>query len=96
MKAALIDDQNNVLNVIVWDNTCSVPKGTNAIILEDNAVVEPKWVFDTNNDRFIPPQPYSSWSFDENSYSWEAPIAKPDDDYFYVWNEKSQSWDLVS
>lgn len=101
MKAALIDNQNNVLNVIVWDDTCSAPEGTTAVVLEDNARVEPEWVFDEINNRFMPPQPYSSWSFDENSFSWEAPIPKPNEEKFYVWNEKlyqsdnTQGWLVV-
>jgi len=60
MKAALIDNQNKVLNVIVWDDTCSPPEGTTAIVLEDDVRVAPEWVFDNVKNRFIPPQPYAS------------------------------------
>jgi len=77
MKAALIDNQNNVINVIVWDDTCIAPEGTTALALEDNVRVQPEWIFDVDNDRFIPSQPYSSWLFNEDTYSWEAPAEKP-------------------
>lgn len=93
MKAALIDNQNNVINVIVWDDTCTAPEGTTALVLEDNVRVQPEWIFDANNNRFIPPQPYSSWLFNEETYSWEAPIKKPDDNYFYIWNEETGKWE---
>ena len=95
MKAALIDDQNNVINVIVWDNTCKEPEGTTAIILEDNVIVAPKWTFDEINNRFIPPQPYPSWVFNEDLYSWVAPIPKPDDENFYDWDEENEKWKIV-
>jgi hypothetical protein len=25
---------------------------------------------------------------------WEAPVARPDDDNIYTWNEENQSWTL--
>jgi hypothetical protein len=94
MKAALIDNQNNVINVIVWDDTCIAPEGTTALVLEDNVRVQPEWIFDANNNRFIPSQPYPSWSFNEDTYSWEAPVEKPDNNYFYIWNEENGEWEI--
>jgi hypothetical protein len=46
-------------------------------------------------DMFIPPQPYPSWSLDESIGTWEAPVSKPDDENPYVWNEETQSWNLL-
>ena len=37
-----------------------------------------------------PAQPYPSWTWDGEK--WNAPIAYPDDDKFYTWDEDSQSW----
>lgn len=45
MKAALIDNENNVVNVIVWDDTCTAPEGTTAIILDRSFPVSPGWVW---------------------------------------------------
>lgn len=95
MKAALIDNQNNVVNVIVWDDTCIAPEGTTALILEDNVSVAPGWTFDQPNNIFIPPQPYSSWVFNEDTYSWEAPIPKPDEENFYDWDEEREEWKII-
>ena len=47
-------------------------------------------------DAFIPPQPYSSWLLDEETGLWESPIPIPSDDNQYVWNEETQSWDVVT
>ena len=50
--------------------------------------------YDDVNDVFISPQPYPSWSLDEN-YDWQAPTPKPEDDKEYTWNEDTQSWDEI-
>lgn len=55
MKAALIDNQNNVANVIVWDDTCTAPDGTTAVVLEDAAVVAPGWSY--VDGKFVNPIP---------------------------------------
>ena len=51
--------------------------------------------YDIDNDAFIPPTPYSSWTLNESTWSWEAPTAYPDDGNRYDWNETDQSWDAV-
>ena len=40
-------------------------------------------------DVFIKPQPFSSWSLDAN-YDWQAPVAKPEGNYY--WDETSLAW----
>jgi hypothetical protein len=42
-------------------------------------------------DVFVCPQPFASWSLDEN-YDWQAPIAYPADGKHYSWDESNQSW----
>lgn len=51
--------------------------------------------YDVARDAFIAPKPYPSWSLDEFSCLWEAPVAKPNDGNIYIWNEETQSWDMV-
>ena len=50
--------------------------------------------YDQTRDAFIPPKPFQSWTLNETSCLWEAPIAKPDDGQSYDWNETTQNWDL--
>ena len=52
------------------------------------------YTYDKVRDAFIPPKPYDSWTLDEDTCQWDAPVAYPDDDKFYVWNEDTTSWDL--
>jgi len=53
------------------------------------------FTYDDVNDVFVAPQPYPSWSLDEN-HDWQAPVAMPDDGQPYSWNEETQSWDLIT
>lgn len=49
--------------------------------------------YDKNRDAFIPPQPYPSWTLNETTCQWEAPVAYPDDGNQYTWNETTQTWE---
>ena len=52
------------------------------------------YTYDQDKDVFVAPQPYPSWSLDDNS-DWQAPTPMPEDDNLYSWNEETQDWDLV-
>lgn len=54
------------------------------------------FTYDETNNVFIPPQPYASWVLNENIWDWEAPTAKPDDDFRYYWNEDTTSWEVIN
>jgi hypothetical protein len=41
---------------------------------------------------FSAPQPYASWTLDEETYLWQAPVAMPTDGNLYTWNEETTSW----
>jgi hypothetical protein len=47
--------------------------------------------YDPINDVFIAPQPFTSWSLNEN-FDWQAPVAYPTDDKRYAWDEATTSW----
>ncbi len=51
--------------------------------------------YNQTRDAFITPQPYPSWTLNETTCLWEAPVIRPDDDNEYLWNEDNQSWDLI-
>ena len=52
--------------------------------------------YDQTRDAFIPPKPFNSWTLNEITCRWEAPVAYPTDGQKYNWNETNQQWDLVS
>ena len=51
------------------------------------------FLYDSEKDKFISPQPFPSWSLNEDD-DWEAPIPYPSDENKYVWNEDDQTWEL--
>ena len=53
--------------------------------------------YDPQRDAFIPPKPhFNSWTLNEESCLWEAPVAYPDDGQPYSWNEETKQWDLIN
>ena len=53
------------------------------------------YTYDEVRDAFIPPQPYPSWTLNESTCLWDAPVPYPDDNQMYLWNEDTQQWDVV-
>ena len=43
-------------------------------------------------DAFIPPKPFASWTLNEETCLWEAPVAYPDDGKDYQWDEITTAW----
>ena len=41
---------------------------------------------------FKPAKPFASWSFDENSWQWIAPVSMPTTGGPHEWDEASQTW----
>jgi hypothetical protein len=53
------------------------------------------YTYDEDRDAFIPPKPFNSWILNEDTCIWNAPVANPQDDNNYKWNEQTLSWDIV-
>jgi len=51
--------------------------------------------YDATRDAFYEPQRYASWTLNDDSCLWEAPIKYPDNVNEYTWNEDTISWDEV-
>lgn len=54
------------------------------------------YIYDSTRDAFYSPQPYDSWTLNETTCLWEAPVAYPDNDKIYAWNEDTTSWTEVT
>jgi len=51
--------------------------------------------YDPNRDAFIPPQPFPSWTLDEQTCQWISPVPFPNDEKQYFWDESTLSWTFV-
>ena len=50
------------------------------------------FTYDADADVFVAPQPFPSWTLDEN-HDWQPPVAKPEGAFY--WDEESLSWKEV-
>tara|TARA_B100000780_G_scaffold268291_1_gene226103 strand:- start:36 stop:428 length:393 start_codon:yes stop_codon:yes gene_type:complete len=53
-------------------------------------------IYDSDRNAFYVTRPWDSWSLNETTCLWEAPVTYPDDGKRYKWNEENRSWDLLS
>ena len=48
--------------------------------------------YDPIRDAFIPPKPFASWTLNDTTCLWDAPVAMPTDGKVYSWNEEAGNW----
>lgn len=53
------------------------------------------FTYDSVRDAFIPPKPYASWTLNDETCLWNAPVAYPDDGKQYAWDEATLTWVLL-
>jgi len=49
--------------------------------------------YDAQRDAFIPPNPFPSWTLNDDTCLWDCPVAMPTEGGPYTWNETTQAWD---
>lgn len=105
---AEIDENNIVTRVLVGDNNMPnegydwfvenlggtwIKTSYNGSIRKNFAGIG--YTYDEQLDAFIPPKPFESWSLNEETCLWQAPIPYPNDGKDYYWDEQSSSWKEV-
>lgn len=90
---AQLNDQNIVVNVIVADQEFidSLPNSNEYVLLTNGGI---GWTYDIADDMFIAPQPYPSWTLDENNI-WQPPIPQPPPPPNTYWDENTQTWNII-
>jgi hypothetical protein len=53
-------------------------------------------VYDSQRDAFIGVKTYPSWVLNEETCTWQASIAYPEDGKYYIWNEDMFNWKEVA
>jgi hypothetical protein len=53
------------------------------------------FTYDETRDAFIEKKPFNSWILNEDTCLWDAPVAYPEDENKYTWNESTLTWDIV-
>lgn len=52
------------------------------------------YTYNQTLDAFVPPKPFQSWTLNNQTADWVAPVSKPSDGKVYEWNEVLQSWEV--
>jgi hypothetical protein len=101
---AEIDENNIVLRVLVGNNSepdegqafmeslggTWLKTSYNGTIRKNFAGIG--YTYDSIRNAFIEPKPFDSWILNEDTCQWQAPVAYPNDEKFYRWNEDNQQW----
>ena len=75
-----------VVNVIVADAEFVAQSNLDYVLLSRGGI---GWTYDEQANQFVAPQPYPSWTLDQNN-DWQPPTPKPDGQYY--WDEDTQTW----
>lgn len=104
---AEIDENNKVIRVLVGDNNDSngdegyqwlidnlggtwIKTSYNNNIRKNFAGIG--YIYDENRDAFIAPQPFPSWTLNEDTCRWVAPIPYPSENELFIWSESDLNW----
>lgn len=49
------------------------------------------YTYNADIDAFVPPKPFASWTLNNETAQWEAPVPMPDNG-MYSWDEATTSW----
>ena len=53
------------------------------------------FTYDSTHDVFYAPQPFTSWTLNQATWTWNAPVPYPTDGKIYNWDEATTSWKVV-
>jgi hypothetical protein len=76
------------------DKSYALNKPTSKVKIDrenNKIIIEEEPIYNFEKRKFKNPQPYASWTFDEESYEWIPPVPKPKEKVL-VWNEEKQQW----
>jgi hypothetical protein len=90
-------DQDGVENEAIGIEFCTNLLGGRWVQTSYNANIRKNYAgigykYDATLDAFIPPQPFESWTLNEETAQWESPTPYPDDGKRYSWDEETTSW----
>jgi hypothetical protein len=96
MKLFAVVKDNVVVNKIICDSKDIAEEivGMSCIEIENELVCSINSAYIDNE--FTDPAPYPSWTYDQESGEWIAPVPMPDDANIYSWSEENLNWIIVT
>jgi hypothetical protein len=91
---AKINSENIVENVILCeDSEIATQKGIHIKVTESTKNASVGYTYNAENNKFISPKPFESWSLNEN-FDWVSPVGDCPAG-LHTWDEESQVWVAV-
>jgi len=90
----------NMRGGVYYNPETNEPAADQSIVNDDEGRMRKNYAgigftYEAQRDAFIPPQPFASWTLNETSCLWEAPVAYPDDGQRYSWDEDTTNWVVI-
>ena len=86
----IVAEQDFINSGIVGDSFLWIQTSYNNNFRKNFAGIE--GTYDKTRDAFIPVKPFPSWTLNETTCRWDAPVTYPDDGKTYLWNEATTNW----
>ena len=95
--AVVNEETNKIVNVIVIGEFIPEIENCKLIDTTDKNNAQIGGIYDEENERFIDIQPHPSWTLNDETGLWEAPVPKPeiDENTQYYWDEQLLNWVLI-
>lgn len=91
---AILDENNIVLNAVVVDTYELAVQlfGTSIVEYGPDVHMGVGFTYRPETGKFIPPQPFPSWTLNEDLCVWEPPVPYPYENKIYAWDEEQRNW----
>jgi len=90
VQRVIVAEQDFINSGLVGDSFNWVQTSYNGNFRKNYAGIG--YTYDKTRDAFIPPQPYPSWTLNEETCQWDSPVSYPEDDKMYTWDEDTTTW----
>ncbi len=89
----IVAEQDFINSGLVGDSFLWVQTSYNGNFRKNYAGVG--YTYDSTRDAFIAPQPFPSWTLNEDTCRWDSPTPYPTDGEKYTWDEATTNWKEV-
>jgi len=96
LEGVWVKTSYNVRGGIYYDPATNEAAADQSVINGDEARERKNYAgigYHYDGTGFFTPKPYESWVFNSATYQWDSPVAYPDGDKRYVWNEDTKTWE---
>lgn len=96
MTIFAVIQNSSVVNKIIAESKeiAEAITGSSCIELENDFVAEIGSLY--LNNEFTSAPPHASWTYDQASSEWVAPVPMPEDGNSYTWSEEDLNWTIVT